>query len=95
MTPHTQTILADPARNDGHDADGNPGDCYRTAIACLLDLEPESVPHFVAAGEGKWWDATQEWVKARGLTTYPLPGLDEDDLETLGVGPDADPLGRR
>jgi hypothetical protein len=37
----------------------------------------------------------EEWVKARGLTTYPLPGLDEDDLETLGVGPDADPLGRR
>lgn len=22
------------------------GDCHRTAIACLMDLEPEEVPHF-------------------------------------------------
>jgi len=27
-------------------------------------------------------------VKDRGLRTYPIPGLDEDHLETLGVGPD-------
>jgi len=23
------------------------------------------------------------------MVTYPLPGLDEDELETLGVGPGA------
>lgn len=23
------------------------GDCFRTVLACLLDLEPEQVPHFV------------------------------------------------
>ena len=30
----------------------------------------------------------EDWVKDRGLRTYPIPGLDEDHLETLGVGPD-------
>ena len=29
------------------------------------------------------------WVRASGMVTYPLPGLDEDELETLGVGPGA------
>jgi hypothetical protein len=30
-----------------HDpANGVYGDCHRTAIACLLDLEPDQVPHF-------------------------------------------------
>lgn len=27
---------------------GQYGDCYRTCIACLLDREPRSVPHFTA-----------------------------------------------
>src|SRR3954451_12581101 len=30
----------------------------------------------------------EDWIKERGLRTYPIPGLDENDLETLGVGPD-------
>lgn len=30
---------------------GEIGDCHRTAIACLLDLRPEDVPHF---GEMNW-----------------------------------------
>ena len=33
----------------------------------------------------------EDWVKAQGLRTYPIPGLDEDHLETLGVGPDDEP----
>ena len=37
----------------------------------------------------------EEWVKGQGLRTYPLPGLDENDLETLGVGPDDATLKRR
>ena len=32
----------------GHDPkNGVWGDCFRTAIACLLDMEPEGVPHFM------------------------------------------------
>lgn len=71
MTPHHQTILADPARDDGHDANGRPGDCYRTAFACLLDLHPLEVPHFAETDE--WWDATQAWAKSRGAQVIYLP----------------------
>ena len=37
----------------------------------------------------------EAWVKGQGLRTYPIPGLDEDHLETLGVGPDDESLRRR
>ena len=73
MTPHAQTILADPKRGDGHDAYGRPGDCWRTAIACLLDLDPLDVPHFGESDD--WWDATLDWAEARGdsMVYLPLP----------------------
>lgn len=38
MTPHKQLFLHDPAN-------GVSGDCFRTAIACLLDVAPETAPH--------------------------------------------------
>lgn len=45
MTPHLQLIDHDPEA-------GRWGDCGRTAIACLLDLAPEEVPHFYDKGAG-------------------------------------------
>lgn len=55
---------------NGHDPDqGIWGDCFRTCIACLLDMEPEEVPHF-ADGDvtGKQVvDACQRWLGERGL----------------------------
>lgn len=66
MTTHlTQTIT---------DTTGPvPGDCWRTAIACLLDRDdPTTVPHFIAAAlpEGDdvdtstaWWDASVAYVE--------------------------------
>lgn len=39
MTPFKQLYNHDPKN-------GLYGDCYRTAIGCLLDLPPEKVPHF-------------------------------------------------
>jgi hypothetical protein len=38
MTPHKQRFRHDPAN-------GIYGDCWRTAIACLLDIQPEEIPH--------------------------------------------------
>lgn len=38
MTPHKQLFRHDPD-NEIY------GDCHRTAIACILDLRPEDVPH--------------------------------------------------
>lgn len=69
MTPHKQTIKHDPAR-------GLYGDCYRTAIASLLDLPPESVPHFCDGPETKGDDVTgraREWLAGRGLSLVRLP----------------------
>lgn len=59
-----QRILADPERGDGHDAAGNPGDCMRTAVANLLGLSYEDVPHF--AQHVGWWDYMRRWARARG-----------------------------
>ncbi|CAJ0698754.1 hypothetical protein [Ralstonia holmesii] len=61
MTPHKQLIKHDP-KNDAY------GDCWRTCIACLLDLHPSQVPHFCADGVSQ---ATADadcraWLKERG-----------------------------
>jgi hypothetical protein len=37
----------------------------------------------------------EDWVRGQGLRTYPIPGLDENDLETLGVAPGDEALRRR
>lgn len=46
------------------------GDCWRTAIACLLDLDhPGDVPHFVEihrddeATSLDWWEASKRFVE--------------------------------
>lgn len=59
-----QRILADPARGDGHDADGNPGDCMRAAVASMLGEQYEDVPHF--AQHVGWWDCMRRWARGRG-----------------------------
>jgi hypothetical protein len=67
----TQAILGDPARSDGYNSDGVPGDCWRTAIACITDADSlDDVPHFVheykdlnAYGKD-WWAGTQEFIQS-------------------------------
>lgn len=69
--------------------DGMFGDCHRTAIACLLDLDPEEVPHFGAVhfdDPEKFHSAFERWLKARGLRTV-LTAYDcslEDLLASFG-----------
>lgn len=52
------------------------GDCHRTAIGCLLDLEPWQVPHFVQLGHtvpGYTWEAGQaEFLAQHGLFAVDL-----------------------
>lgn len=77
MTPIHQTIFAtdDPARPVGN--------CLQAAIASLLDLPLDAVPHFVgddAATDGDlhWWTQWRRWCADRGLTVRdaiePEPG---------------------
>jgi hypothetical protein len=62
MTPHKQRFRHDPDN-------GVYGDCHRTALACLLDLVPEDVPHFGhGAPEGEEFNRRiDEWLATRGL----------------------------
>jgi len=41
------------------------GDCYRTAIACLLEMERDEVPHFVHLypEELAWWWASVKFIE--------------------------------
>lgn len=65
MREVTQVYVQGPSRTDGHTDDGIPGDCWRSALASLLDLEPEEVPHF--ALYRSWWPETRRWLQGRGL----------------------------
>ena len=52
------------------------GDCHRTAIACLLDLEPEQVPHFGEIGalaeqrgeDYDWRADVERYLNTQGYT---------------------------
>lgn len=86
MTPHKQLIKHDPAN-------GRFGDCHRTCIAMILDLEPSEIPHF---NQGVYPDtpegapeydravqAERDWLSSHGLAmlTVPFPG--DHPLESL------------
>jgi hypothetical protein len=45
------------------------GDCYRTAIGCLLDVPPEEVPHFYGIypdDVDKAHELRDDWLRSRG-----------------------------
>ena len=85
MTPHKQRFRHDPEN-------GVYGDCWRTAIACLLDLDPEEVPHFNDSLDKSGDDVrmeTMEWLSWRALTyiTIGWPGelSIKDVLTSVGI----------
>ncbi len=82
MTPYTQTIFVNDPR-------GIPGDCMRTAVASLLDLPIEAVPHFVLFDEpGAWFEAFNLWLRGRGLYVKPLrAGHVDRECLALGMSP--------
>lgn len=82
MTPYTQTIFVDDPR-------GIPGDCMRTAVASLLDLPVEAVPHFVLFdAPGAWFTAFSLWLDGRGLRIRAFPGGSVDrECLALGMSP--------
>lgn len=77
MIRHTQTIFAGDPR-------GIPGDCLRTAVASLLELPVEAVPHFALFdAPGDWFEVFTMWLRGRGLRIQPLA---EPDQECLALG---------
>lgn len=83
MTPHKQLFRHKPD-------EGVWGDCWRTAIACLLDIDPKQVPHFChgAPGGEVVKMNTMEWLSERGLSyvsvVYPGETRMKDVLRSFG-----------
>lgn len=79
--------------SNAHPSPGDPpesiGDCYRTAIACLMSARrPDWVPHFGAMNldESRGWEhyrLARLWLRdEHGLD---LAGIDRDEADELGV----------
>ena len=65
MMRFMQTIKHDPDN-------GQWGDCYRTAIGCLLDLPPDQVPHFCDGAAPNWNTARDQWLRDNSLMVVHL-----------------------
>ena len=66
MIPQTQAYL-----NRDND-DGHSGDCWRTCIASILEIDRDDVPNFVEIDRDnpesiEWWEATQLFVREHGF----------------------------
>ena len=69
-----------------HDPDnGVWGDCHRTAIACLLNLEPEQVPHFGRNGAPAetFHRRVDVFLRCCGLDTFAVLYPGETSLEDV------------
>ena len=59
MNPIYQTIFTVPG-----------GNCLQAAIASVMDLSLESVPHFANIENNDWWIQCQDWCRQFGV--YPI-----------------------
>lgn len=80
--------------------DGVYGDCHRTAIAIMLDLDAADVPHFMDGSAGKVGadaahDRVEAWLNERGIATinvlFPGQVPVEEILTTIAA---CNPRGR-
>ena len=61
---------------------GQYGDCHRTVMACLLDIEVDQSPHFIGEFERRkaqdvrdeysWADEQEKWLNSLGYTTVDV-----------------------
>lgn len=58
------------------------GDCWRTVLACLLDMDPREIPHMHVEMESADTWPVAEWLDRQGLRNVALPISGEVDLET-------------
>jgi hypothetical protein len=52
--------------------DPEQGDCFKTCVAMILDIDPELVPNFCAYGKEKWWRIFQDWLEQIHLTAIEV-----------------------
>lgn len=79
MIEHTQTIFGNGDQGTA------PGNCMQAAIASLLDLPLDLVPHFALYHD--WYQAITLWLAGRGkkLRVYAAAGAGRGYWEYLGV----------
>ena len=68
MIPYKGSGLHDPEN-------GVYGDCFRTAVACLLETPPSEVPHFATVGQedGEMVRETRAWLrKEKALDVFEV-----------------------
>lgn len=69
MKKHIQIFRHDPAN-------GIYGDCHRTALACVFDMDsPTDVPHFAHDGPSAvdFWDRADAWLLEQGYRAVSIP----------------------
>lgn len=82
MTPHKQMFRHEPAS-------GIFGDCWRTAIACILDLHPTEVPHISdrELPSAEFNRRTNEYLATQGMIkiewAHPCGEAHEESLRIL------------
>ncbi len=64
------------------------GDCHRTAIAVILDMDAADVPHFMDGKDGKGadlgvWEAQERWLNERGMTAISVAFPGECPLDQV------------
>ena len=85
MTPVTQTLF-------GGGENGIPGNCYQAAIASILNLSLDAVPHFVLF-EARSLYIFKMWLKDRGLdvSVYGMKWFyDEEDPLDINLIPEGE-----
>lgn len=88
MTPVHQEFYA---KHEGEKpGPGVYGDCFRAALASLLDLPLQEVPHFAkdADGDGAlFWCLINHWLSARGQALILSRGFDFTIQQRAGMAP--------
>lgn len=60
------------------------GDCFRTAVACVVECDPADLPHEHRAMSGDDQGAAIDaWLQARGVIRIGIPFVAEDVAEAL------------
>lgn len=67
------------------------GDCHRTAIAMLLDMDRDSVPHFGfrTRGDFDFNERVDDWLESIGMTQISVCCTGNIDLDTVLAHMDA------
>lgn len=63
MKPQKQLIGHDPE-------DGRWGDCYRTCVAVIMDMDAADVPHFCEGGSHDGAELCRDWLSQFGLSHW-------------------------